>query len=121
MSNFKSNPSKTILVIVAGLLILYYFLEITLLFKTSLILALVGVFSSNLSKKVEFLWFKLALILGLIVPNIILGIIFYLFLFPISIIARIFSKDLLKLKNDYNSTYFSVNKSFNKESFKNTW
>ena len=121
MDNFKSNPSNTILVIVTGLLIFYYFLEINFLFLVAVILALTGVFSSYLSRKVEFLWFKLALVLGLIIPNIILGIIFYFFLFPISVISRIFSKNLLKLKNNSNSTYYDVDKSFSKNSFKNTW
>ncbi|MDC3105268.1 hypothetical protein OA521_02910 [bacterium] len=121
MDNFKSNPSNTILVIVTGLLIFYYFLEINFLFLAAVILALTGVFSSYLSLKVEFLWFKLALVLGLVIPNIILGIIFYFFFFPISVISRIFSKNLLKLKNNSNSTYYDVDKSFSKNSFKNTW
>ena len=121
MNNFKSNPSKTILVIVTGLLIFYYFIEINFLFSAAVILAITGVFSPFLSRKVEFLWFKLAQVLSLIIPNVILGIIFYFFLFPISLISRIFSKDLLKLKNNSNSTYHNMDKSFNRDSFKNTW
>ena len=121
MNNFKSNPSKTILVIVTGLLILYFFTKLDYLFNFILLIALIGVFSTYLSRKIELFWFKLAYILGLIIPNIILGLIFYFFLFPIALLSRITSKDPLFLKNNSNSIYREVNKSFDKLSFKNTW
>lgn len=121
MSKIKSNPANTILAIVTGLLVFYYFIQINLLLEIALFLCLVGIFSPYLSKKIEFLWFKLAYFLGLIIPNIILGIIFYIFLFPISLLSRIRSNDHLLLKNNSNTTYKQVDKSFNKESFKNTW
>ncbi len=121
MNNFKSNPSKTILVIVTGLLILYFFIKTKILFNIILVLALIGVFSTYLSEKIEFFWFKLAYVLGLIIPNIILGLIFYFFLSPIAMLSRITSKDPLFLKNDSNSIYREVNKSFDKSSFENIW
>jgi len=121
MNNFKSNPSKTILVIVTGLLIVDFFTKIDYLFAIILFLALVGVFSTYLSQKIEFIWFKLAYLLGLVIPNIILGLIFYFFLFPIALLSRIRSRDPLFLKNNSNSIYREVNKSFDKLSFKNIW
>lgn len=121
MNKIKSNPSQTILVIVSGLLFFHLFSKIDLLLNIILVLCLIGAFSSYWSRKVEIIWFKLAYLLGLIIPNITLGIIFYFFLFPIALLSRITSNDPLFLKNNYNTIYKNVNKSFNKESFKNLW
>jgi len=121
MNKIKSNPSQTILVIVSGLLFFHLFSKIDLLLNIILVLCLIGAFSSFWSRKVEIIWFKLAYLLGLIIPNITLGIIFYFFLFPIALLSRITSNDPLFLKNNYNTIYKNVNKSFNKESFKNLW
>ena len=121
MNKIKSNPSKTILVIVTGLLIIYFFTKIDVLLNIIIVLALAGVLSTYLSSKIEFIWFKLAYFLSLIIPNIILGLIFYFFLFPIALLSRITSKDPLSLKNNSVSVYKEVNKSFDKSSFINTW
>lgn len=121
MSNIKSNPSKTILVIISGLLLIFLFTNYNLLLYLGFLLSLIGWSSTYLSKKIEKIWFKLAEILGYIIPNLILGFIFYFFLFPISLLSKIKSKDFLRLKNNSDTVYREVNKSFDKESFKNTW
>ena len=65
---------------------------------------------------------KLSWLLSLIVPNIILSIIFFLFLFPIALLSRMTKKeDQLRLKNIYQSTFKEVNKTFDKKSFENPW
>lgn len=121
MNKIKSNPSKTILVIISGLFVFYFFYKINLILNIILILCLIGVFSSYLTRKIEILWFKIAYILGLIIPNIVLGIIFYFFLFPIALLYRINSKDPLHKKNDSKTIFRDVNKSFEKQSFDDTF
>lgn len=65
---------------------------------------------------------KLAGFLSLIIPNILLGIIFFLLLFPIALLSRLFGKnDSLNLKNKSGSTFKNVNKEFDKISFEKTW
>ena len=71
--------------------------------------------------KIEFIWFKIAYILGLIIPNIVLGVIFYFFLFPIALLYRVSSKDLLHKKNKSNTIFKDVNKTFEKQSFDETF
>ncbi|MAR62391.1 MAG: hypothetical protein CMC45_00735 [Flavobacteriaceae bacterium] len=121
MNKFKSNPSKTILVIITGLMVIYFFTKMYVLLQIVLLLGVIGVFSRFLSVKIENLWFRIAYVLSLIIPNILLGVIFYLFLFPISLLSKIWNKDLLHLRNNSDTIYKEVKKSFNKESFKNTW
>jgi hypothetical protein len=117
----KSNPSKTLLTIVTGFMVVYMVTSLKWVLLTATILGIVGVLSEYASKKIEWLWFKLTWILSLIVPNILLSIVFFLFLFPISLLAKLFSKsNALQLKN-IESTWIEVNKKFSKESLQNPW
>lgn len=118
----KSDPVKTMLVITTGMLIVYVVTKWEATLIIALVIGLIGVFSTYLSKKVEFLWMKLAWILSLIIPNILLTIIFYLLLTPIAFLSKLTGKeDPLLLKNKGSSTFKKYEKNFNADSFKNPW
>ena len=122
MKKMKSDPTKTVLTISVGLIVVFLVFEWKWAIVASLVIGLIGVFSPYLSRKIEYLWMKLANFLGMIVPNILLGAIFYLFLFPIAILSKIFKKDdPLTLTNKQSSTYVVANKSFAKTSFEKPW
>lgn len=121
-NKIKSNPSKTILTITVGMLIIFLFSENNLFLQISLIFGIIGLTSRLLSEKIEVLWFKIAELLSFIVPNILLSVIFYVFLFPLSIFSKLIgNKDLLKLKNKNHSTYIHNVKKFDSKSFDNPW
>jgi len=122
MRSNNSNPVKTTLIISVGFILVYLFSKGDWAIYTSLIIGFVGIFSTYLSKKIHFLWMKLAWLLSLIIPNIVLGIIFFLFLLPISILSKLFrKKDPLQLKNTTDSVFIDVNKNFEKSCFEKTW
>lgn len=122
MKKIKSDPVKTLLTIAVGFIVVFLFTEWKWAIIVALIAGLIGLFSPFLSKKVEFLWMKLAYFLGLIIPNILLGAIFYLFLFPISVLSKIFKKnDPMFLTNKHASTYVEANRQFAKNSFEKPW
>jgi hypothetical protein len=122
MQKIKSNPVKTMLTISIGFLVIFIITKLNWALLIALVIGLIGLFSSFLSKQIEFLWTKLAWFLGLIVPNILLSAIFYLFLFPIAVLSKIFGKnDSFKLKNNADSVFISSNKEFNKNSFEKPW
>jgi hypothetical protein len=122
MKNFKTDPVKTVLTISVGFIVVYLLSKWRWALSVSLIVGLIGIFSPYLSRKVEFLWMKLTWLLSLILPNILLGIIFYLFLFPISLLSKLFrKKDILLLKNNYSTTFKETNKTFDKVSFEKPW
>ena len=121
-NNIKSNPAKTVLTICVGFVLVYLVTKWDWALLVALIVGLGGVLSEYLSIKIEFLWMKLTWILSKIVPNILLGAIFYLFLFPISVLSRIFGKkDPLHLKNKSNTVYVTINKDFKKAAFETPW
>ncbi len=113
---------KTMLTITVGFLLGYWFMRIELLLTIAIIIGLIGVLSKYLSIKIDFLWFKLASLLSLIVPNILLGVIFYIILLPLAVFTRFFiNKNLLNLKNTNKSLFVSNEKKFSKESFEVPW
>ena len=70
----------------------YYFIIISIIF---LILSLID---SRLLSPLNKAWIKLGEILGLIIAPIIMAFVYFIFLTPISLIVRVFGKDLLGMK-----------------------
>lgn len=118
----KTDTSKsTILIISTGFLILYLVFSWQWAVIVSLIVGVVGIISSFLSKKIEWGWMKLSQFMGYIIPNILLSIVFFLFLFPISLFSKLFSKDPLMLSEKYKTYFIDINKEIDKKSFEKIW
>ena len=118
----KTDTSKsTILIISMGFLVLYLALSWQWAVFVSLIVGIIGIISTFLSKKIEWVWMKIAQLLGCIFPNILLSIVFFLFLFPLALLSKLFTKDPLMLSRNYNSYFINVNKEMDKKSFEKTW
>jgi energy-coupling factor transporter transmembrane protein EcfT len=122
MTKIKSNPAKTMLTISMGFLVVYLITQLSWALITSLCIGILGMFSTFISKQIEKAWFNLAWVLGLIIPNILLTIIFYGILFPIALLSRLFREtDSMKFKNKMDSTYTTSTKDFDQKSFENPW
>jgi predicted ferric reductase len=118
----KTDPIKTVLVITVSMLIVFALTQWKWAFNAAVIIGLLGLLSSFLAKQIDFLWMKLAWVLSLIVPNILLSTIFYLFLTPIALMSRVFGeKNQLNLKNTNGSLFKDYNKDFDKPSFEKPW
>ena len=76
----------------------------------SLIFLILGLFNSNLLKPLNFLWMKFGLMLGKIIAPIVMMIIFFIFLTPMSFIVKLFGKDLLQIKFIKNNSYWIIRK-----------
>ena len=122
MKKVASDPLKTILVIVIGFLVVYLITKLPWSLYVATSVGVLGLASGYMAKKIDFLWMKLTWLLGMIVPNILLSVIFYLFLTPIAWVSRLFQKeDQLYLKNKSASIFKDSNKSFDHRSFENPW
>ena len=118
----KSDPVKTVLVITVGFLVVFVIAKWQWALYTALVVGILGVLSEYIAKKIDFVWMKLTWVLSLIIPNILLTLVFYLFLTPIALLSRIFGeKNQLGLKNNQNSMFKGSNKKFEPESFEKTW
>ena len=121
---FNMNNEKrfeTILTISIGFLILFLIFKHNTFLHISLVVGIIGLLSSYLSKIIVTVWFTLAEVLGMIVPKIVLGLVFYLFLFPISLLAKIGKRDILMLSKKYQSYFVDRIKKAEKSDFEKTW
>ncbi len=119
MTKPKTTPLKTVIIIALGFIITHLVVHSKWPLFVSVSILFLGVLSEKIAQLIDMLWMKLAEVLGKIVPNILLSFIFFVFLFPISLMAKFFSKkDPLNLKNNSNSAWITVEKHFNADSFK---
>ena len=73
----------------------------------SIIFLILGVFNSKLLSPLNKAWIKFGEILGLIIAPIVMGLVYFVILTPVSLIVRLFGKDLLGLKfKKENETYW---------------
>ena len=72
----------------------------------SFIFLVLGLMNSKILSPLNLLWFKFGILLGRIISPVVMGIIFFLVVTPISIILKIFGKDVLNLKFNNNKTYW---------------
>jgi len=121
--NPKEKNLETLLAIIAGLLVIYIASKRMAFVTVSVLIALIGLFSSWLTAKIAWLWTGLSKILGAVMSRVILGLTFYLFLFPVAILARIFrKKDSMQLKRHNRDSYYSPrDHSYTKEDLENPW
>lgn len=122
-SSNKTDTSKsTILVICMGFLVIYLAFHVKWALYVSLSVGVLAIASTFIGQKIEWAWKKLSMILGYIVPNILLSAIFFLFLFPIALLSKLFAKkDPLMLSDKYNSYFIDINTQMDKKAFEKTW
>jgi len=117
MNNYKST-----LTIVIGFLLLSNYFHSKPLLILAVAIGLLGVFSEKANNKIIWIWTKLTEVLGYIMPNLLLSIVFYFFLTPLAFINRLNrNKNPLQLRNYSSSTFITMKKEFTKESFKKIW
>lgn len=122
MKEMKSNPAKTVLTISVGFLVVFIVTKLNWTLWLALGIGICGVFSDALSRLIEIAWMKLAKILSYIVPNILMGLIFFCFLLPIALLSKVFRKaDVMHLKNNSNTVYTEKSIVYDKTHFENMW
>jgi succinate-acetate transporter protein len=67
-------------------------------FVISVIFLILGALNSKLLSPLNKAWIKFGEILGLIIAPIVMSLVYFVILTPVSLIVRLFGKDLLGLK-----------------------
>ncbi len=118
----EAKDLETILVIVAGLLVFYFLFKLEVLITISLALLVLSLASKFLRRQIAWLWMKLSEGLGWINSKILLSVIFYVFLFPIAMLFKLFNKDNLMLKKNTETGYYKVREhEYTAEDIENPW
>ncbi len=65
----------------------------------SLVFLILGLFNSKILSPFNKAWIKFGEILGSVIAPIVMGLVYFVILTPISILVRLTGKDLLKMKS----------------------
>lgn len=118
----SASPTSTILVLIVALNILYIINTAEWIIHTSIILGIIALLSEKAINFIHIAWMGLAKILSYIVPNIILTLVFFLILLPLSLLSKLFrGNNLLKLKQDTNSLWTKNERVISREYFEKSW
>lgn len=118
----ESEKIKAQLVIVTGLVVLYF------IFKSNYFLiaaALVGIVSLAIPVAGNLIvkgWYKIAEVLGAINGKILLSAVFFIVLFPVAIIAKLGKKNPLGLKKESGDSVFHTrNHKYTSKDLEQVW
>ena len=114
----KRKSTETILVLVVALIVLFWLFDKKYLLSIALCLGAVGIFVPFLADKIHWAWMKLGHYMGYITGRIILGVVFFFILYPLSLASKLFRKDTLKVKPGADSYFKERNFLYTKE---NIW
>lgn len=117
-----TEKAKAQLVIVTGLLVLYFVFKSPWWLYAAVGVGVLSVFVPIVGDLIVRVWFKIAEILGNINGKIILSVLFFVFLFPIALLYRLTAKDPLAIKrSDTDSFYTERNHTYTKKDLEQTW
>ena len=124
----REKKVEAILVIVLGFLVLYFIFkfwkgaEYDWMLYTSCAVGILSMMSETILNGICWVWFKIAYIMGnYVMGPILLGIVFFLILFPLSVLARLFSKDEMMLKKRADSYFNERDHAYTAKDIENIW
>ena len=82
-----------------------YFLSIAAVFL------ILGIFNSKILSPLNRAWIKFGTYLGIFISPIVMAIVYFFVLTPISLILRFFRKDILSLRLNHQTSYWVKRKS----------
>ena len=88
------------------------------LISISIPFIILGIINSKILTPLSNAWIRLGEILGIIIAPIVMAIIYFFILTPISLIVRIFGKDLLSIKFNKQVNTYWINRKKNINSMK---
>jgi hypothetical protein len=116
----KRKDLETIIALILFQLVLFWFTSSTVLLIIAFLLGVVGLLLPAVSNAINIGWMKLAQLIGYVMNRVLLTAIFFLVLFPLALLARLFSKKPKPLKDG--KTYFNErNHTYSSENLENVW
>lgn len=117
----RTRYRETLLVIVLGFSLLYLIFGRDWMLCTALGLGIPGIISVKINRLIHLAWFFIGEKLGFVVGKVVLGVIFFFILLPVSLLSRLFRKDLMNLKPPGNPRYHDRDHRYTPDDFINMW
>jgi len=122
MQQDNKENSKTLLVIVTGLLVLKFIFKSDYFLYAALIIGFISLLIPIVGDAIVWFWFKIAQVLGWINTRVILSIVFFTFVTPIALLSRVFKRNMLQLNDKNAKSVFAIrNHTYTKEDLEETW
>lgn len=123
MNLLKKKYFQTQLIFAFAFSLLYIKFEIYLFIFLAVICLIIGLFLKNIAIYIEKLWVKFGIYLGSIFSVILLFLVYYLVLFPLSILYKVFTKKtkLMKYPKSDNSNFIKRNYNFTSKDFEDSF
>lgn len=112
---------ETSVVIMTGLLIFWFIFKVKVLVTIAVLVGLIGAFIPSLAHWIHWAWYKLADAMGFVMSKVLLSVVFFVFLLPIAILYRMFSKDNLQLKKKTDTYWTSRGHKYSAKDLEQTW
>lgn len=117
----KRSPFESCLALAFGLVVVYYFVRQEWLLLVALAFMLLALLFDRFAKWVDIAWNFLIERVGKVMNVLLMSLVFYIFLTPIAIIYRLFSKDDLRLKKPDATNYTGRDVTFSPKHIENPW
>lgn len=104
-----------------GFSILYLFTDREWMLYASVGMGILGLLSSQVNQWIHLIWLFIGEKLGYVVNKVVMGTLYMVVLLPISLLARIFRKDIMQLKPGTKSGMHQRNHLFGPGDFENPW
>jgi hypothetical protein len=117
----RTRYRETLLVIVLGFSLLYLILDRNWMLYAALGLGIAGMLSIQVNRWIHMAWFFLGEKLGFVVSKVVLGALFFVVLIPMSMLARIFRKDIMNLRAPHKSGFHHRDHLYDPGDFENMW
>lgn len=111
----KQDKAKNIadcLVIVLGFIVVYIITDLDLFLYISFGVGILAAISHKIAYAISFIWYWIGKIMGFFVSKIILFSIFYLLLFPLSLLSKLFTKNK-SITNKKHASYWVTKENTN--------
>lgn len=117
-----SEKVKAQLVIVTGLVVLYFVFKSPWWLYAAAAVGLLSIAIPVVGDLIVKAWFKVAEILGNINGKIILSVMFFVFLWPIAMLYRLSTKNPLAIKRTNDPSFYTErNHQYSKDDLEQTW
>lgn len=121
MKTQKEKALETLLVLSGAFVFVFWITNKKIFLLLALIFVAIGIFSPWLAEKISWLWLKFSEVLGYVMSKVILSIVFFVFLLPLSLMQKIFKKDSFSLKRKSTSYYTERDHLYTGKDLENMW
>jgi hypothetical protein len=118
----QTKNLQILLGIAAGMVVLFFIFKSSVFLLIAVGICFAGLLSVRLAAFIAGLWMKVANLIGLILNTVLLSLVFFVLLTPLTLIRKIAGKSPILLKPTHGETYFHArNHKYDKGDLQDMW